>query len=172
MKTRLRSAFGWRPIGIAAVALVTSVCRDGAPSSPTNTRSNVSRIDVGVLGDQPARVSPPQKIQLWALAVDNAGSTLDVTNAAAWSSSNPAVATVSAGGVVSGLADGVVRVTAEYQGATGYLETQVAASPCAASSLTPPRLVFSAFGVFGCSDDNSVYGERVNVNAAETCRWN
>jgi uncharacterized protein YjdB len=64
--------------------------------------------------------------QFTATANMSDGTTQNVTTAAAWQSSNPAVATVSALGVVAGVADGQSTITATYQGLTATEVTQVA----------------------------------------------
>jgi uncharacterized protein YjdB len=47
------------------------------------------------------------------------GSVQDVTSQATWTSSNTSVATVSSGGLVTGVAAGVVTISAKYQSLTG-----------------------------------------------------
>ncbi len=69
--------------------------------------------------------TPSPWAQLSALAHLSDGSTQDVTRSAAWTSSNPSVATVSAG-YVAGLANGEVDVTANYQGVTGTTHLTIA----------------------------------------------
>ena len=53
--------------------------------------------------------------QFTATATMADGSTQDVTNQAAWSSSDSSIATVSSSGMVTGVAAGSVTVAATYQ---------------------------------------------------------
>lgn len=49
----------------------------------------------------------------------------DVTNTATWSSSNEAVATVNATGLVSSVGEGTAVITAEHSGLTGTADVNV-----------------------------------------------
>src|SRR5712671_1222364 len=106
------------------LALLASSCAKDGPVSP-GERSGVARVQVGVLGNVPARVEPRHELQLWALAAGSDGGTTDVTNLAQWSSSNAAVASVGPGGLVSGVSEGRVVVKATYQSVTGQLDAEV-----------------------------------------------
>jgi Big-like domain-containing protein/carboxypeptidase family protein len=64
-------------------------------------------------------------IQLTATARLADGSSRDVTTSAVWTSSNPALATVSASGLVTAVGAGQVEVRASYQGVMGTLTLQV-----------------------------------------------
>jgi len=57
--------------------------------------------------------------QFTAMANHADGSITDVTSQATWTSSNTDVATVSDGGVVTGVAPGVVKISAKHQNVTG-----------------------------------------------------
>jgi hypothetical protein len=57
--------------------------------------------------------------QFTAMAKYADGSMTDVTSQATWTSSNTDVATVSDGGVVTGVAAGVVKISATHQNVTG-----------------------------------------------------
>ena len=58
----------------------------------------------------------PNTAQLAASLAMSDGSTQDVTATATWVSANPAIATVSAAGLVTGVAVGATQVTATAQG--------------------------------------------------------
>lgn len=53
----------------------------------------------------------------------------DVTSAASWTSSNPSVAPISSGGLLTGLANGTTIVTATYEGRSGSLPVLVSDIP-------------------------------------------
>jgi uncharacterized protein YjdB len=57
--------------------------------------------------------------QFTATAVYSDGSSVDVTSLASWTSSNSAVATVSSGGVVTGVAPGAATISATYHSVSG-----------------------------------------------------
>jgi hypothetical protein len=156
-----------RAAGAVVVTLFAATCAD-SPARPSGPA--VSRVEVGVLGGLPARVSPQQTLQLYAVATGDDNGSTDVTNLATWSSSNSAIASVSAGGVVAGKSPGSLVVTARYGSGEGSIETAVAVMPCAASTLSPAALVFAAKPPISCSDFSN--GQRVDVTASNSaCRW-
>ena len=57
--------------------------------------------------------------QATATARFSSGSEVDVTNSARWTSSNPSVATVSAGGAITGAGPGMTEIRAAYEGVSG-----------------------------------------------------
>jgi hypothetical protein len=141
---------------------------------------NVATVVVGVLGDAAPRVQPHQSLQFYAKAADASGKSVDVTNSAKWASSNIAVASVSPAGIVTGVGQGTATVSATYLQVPGQIEATVfvptpVASPsssCAASTVTPAAMVYSASGYMNCSDDGGVYGQKLHVTAAQpSCRW-
>ena len=97
--------------------LLTLAC-GGGPRKPTVPVSSVV-------------VSPPAPsllvaatIQLAAVTLDAAGNTL-VGRTVTWSSSNPAVATVSATGLVTGVSAGIAIITASSEGKSGSSQVVV-----------------------------------------------
>lgn len=63
-----------------------------------------------------------------------------------WTSSNPAVATVSSAGFVSGLTDGVVTITATSEGVSGTTTVTVSGAPVIATVTVTPAPVFAGVG--------------------------
>jgi hypothetical protein len=61
------------------------------------------------------------KRKFTAIANYSDGTEFDVTQVAAWASSNPAIATVGAGGIVNAISPGTVNITATISGVTGTL---------------------------------------------------
>jgi hypothetical protein len=94
---------------VVALGLVAAACG----SSPTSATS-VSTVTVS--GGVPGVGSSSQFTAVASLA---GGVTQDVTGAATWSSSNTAVATVSATGLVSAVAAGNAVISATYSGVAG-----------------------------------------------------
>jgi hypothetical protein len=65
------------------------------------------------------------------------GTSQDLTASASWSSASPGVATVTAGGVVTGVAVGSSRVTAAYGGKSGSTNVTVGAATLQSIVVTP-----------------------------------
>jgi hypothetical protein len=76
--------------------------------------------------------------QLSAVAGFSDGSTQDVTSQAGWRSSDSTVASVSAAGLVTPLANGSAVITATYQGVTGSLALTVVAPSTPSPPPSPP----------------------------------
>ena len=126
------------------------------PAAPT-----ITAVQVGTAGNAPAVVAPGTTLQLWATATSSDGTTTDITNVAVWRSSSPERATVSNIGLLSAAAEGAIDVLATHQNVTGSLQLEVRRRGCEVT-ITPPRLVFSAFGG----------SAHVDVRAtASDCRW-
>jgi hypothetical protein len=133
---------------VAAVALaaVTIACgSDGpsSPSTPTPPGPALDSIQVGVAGNVQPRIEPGQSRQLFALGRLSDGTTQDLTNLALWQSSNPVVATVTTGGMVTGAATGRTTVSATYGLKTGGLDVEIAACRL---TLAPATVAANAFG--------------------------
>ncbi len=103
----------------------------------------VSSVTVGVAGSLPATVAPGERLQLFAQATQSDNSVLDVTNTAAWQSSNPSLATISSGGVLMAFSEGSIDVSATYQSRAGSLRADVVKLGCRAT-VTPASLSFGA----------------------------
>ncbi|MCC6622750.1 MAG: Ig-like domain-containing protein [Deltaproteobacteria bacterium] len=89
-------------------------------------------IDVSAAAAVGLRVAPlaaeldvGKTLALTAFVVKTDASTTDVTASAQWLSLTPAVATVSASGVVTGVSAGAVRVQATYDGTTAWADLTV-----------------------------------------------
>jgi uncharacterized protein YjdB len=122
------------------------------------TSSQVTSITISSTNSSP-KVAEATSVQLTATGTFADGTTQNLTSVATWTSSNPAIATVSRnGGVVTGVAPGTVNVTAAFNGIGGSLNnlqvtnavlTQVTISPSAPPSITLGSfLQFSATGTF------------------------
>jgi uncharacterized protein YjdB len=85
----------------------------------------VNALVTAVLVAGPNSLGSAQTSQLSAAATLRDGMTQIVTNAAAWQSSNPSVATVSSAGLLTAVAPGTTTITATYQGMAGTLAMTV-----------------------------------------------
>ncbi len=91
---------------VSAAALVA--CSNS--TSPSATLQSIA-----INGAAPVKGA---SVQFTATAVYSDGTTQDVTSAAAWATSDSTIATVTAAGLVTGIADGTVSITATFQMAT------------------------------------------------------
>lgn len=73
----------------------------------------------------PLALEVGQTAQLSAMVTDKAG--VVVATDVSWASANPAIATVDAAGLVTGIAEGTTRITAKANGAVGSVEVAVTA---------------------------------------------
>jgi hypothetical protein len=144
-----------RPFALFSCGLIQLFalgCSGGAPVQPPTTPSpQVTGIQIGVAGNAPASVAPGATLQLWAVATLGSGITSDATNIAEWQSSNSAVATVSGGGVLTALTEGVVAVSASYQ-KTATLQATVRQPGCESFSVSPPSRTISGLGPQRCTE--------------------
>jgi hypothetical protein len=105
------------------------------------------RFPVGTVNVTPTGQTIRQEgaLQLSAETIDQSGATV-TGRAVSWSSSNPAVATVSATGLVSGVTDGDAIITAASEGAVGEATVTVFGSPVVATVTVTPAAPFAAVG--------------------------
>lgn len=112
-----------------AVATLMEACGSSTPSSPTPSTSKstspISRVVVAGIAPAVGATSP-----YTATAVRQDGAIENVTSQSTWTSANPAVATVSPTGIVTGVAVGQVLLTATFQGTSGSATASVTASLC------------------------------------------
>lgn len=158
LSARLRDASGATITGRALVwtsnsSNVASVSSDGlvtasAPGTATITASSEGRsgsatVNVTARPASAVIVSPgqvtifaAQTVQLSALVTDDRGQVL-TGQTVSFLTSNAQVATVSAAGVVTGIATGSATITATSDGATGTAVVTIAPDPVAAVDVTP-----------------------------------
>ena len=99
---------------VLIVALTSFACGGGSvPTTPTPTVSAVS------VSGNTSFTDRGQTSQFTATAILSNGLMQDQTRAAAWSSSNTAVASVSLTGLVTSIGSGMAQVSATYQGVSG-----------------------------------------------------
>ena len=128
--------------------LVTGVAAGSATITATSEgKSGTAAITVIVVPVASVTVSPAAATivvggtqQLSAVTKDSAGNTLN-GRVVTWSSSNPAVATVSASGLVSGVAAGSASITATSEGKTGSAAVTVQTPPTVSGDTIPLQIV-------------------------------
>jgi uncharacterized protein YjdB len=134
----------------AATGLATVTARSGAFSASTQitvTSANVCATPVSI-AVTPANPTVPVNTtqQLVATGTNSDASTCDVTDLVTWSSSTIANATVSAGGLVKGVAAGSSTVTATLGSVAGSTSVTVTAPSITSISVTPDDMTL-AIGV-------------------------
>ena len=147
-----------RILGVMIAATLPAACGNSNPASPAPA---TTQVQVGVSGGGGTLLAPGETRQLFAVSTATTGSTTDVTNAATWQSSNPALATVSSGGLLTAAAEGDVDISATYQNVRGSLRTEIRRPSCAVA-ISPSAVDLNAFG--GPASAN------VSVTPAD-CRW-
>jgi hypothetical protein len=101
-------------------------------------------------------------VQLSATAKSADGSTQTVTNASKWISSNPAVATVSTSGLVTGVAGGQATMSATSSGLTGKALITVAA----ATTTVQENALTVSYGTWSGVRDNFASGTSYRQSSA------
>ena len=148
-------------LGLALACGGSSATPPTQPTPPSPPALTVASILVGVAGNAPASLAPGDKLQFFAVAQNSDGTTADVTNTANWQSSDPVVAVVSSGGLLTAAAEGTVDVSATYQTVRGSLPTTVVKPGCRAT-VSPSSLTFGALAS----------SASVTVTASlPDCRW-
>lgn len=170
------------------LALVAACSGGGGDSTAPDATASVASVSLNVTS---AQLGVGQTLQLTATPLTSTGTV--TTGTAAWSSSAPAVASVSASGLVTAVAAGTATVSAAVGARTGSATIVVSSSgggyPLAAE-VTMPGNTFSPFlttiGVggtvtfrFGSVDHNVIFNPSIlgrpadiqitrNVNVART----
>jgi hypothetical protein len=111
---------------LLGLCIVVSGCGSYTPApSPDPTVTSIELNFTGLVTEE-GELIIGQPVQFMALARLSDRTARNITNVATWQSQNTSVATVSAGGVVQGVASGTTAISATYQGLTGTLTAMVA----------------------------------------------
>jgi uncharacterized protein YjdB len=129
---------------VSALGMVTAVTVGTATITATSggvtgsTTVTVSPVPVASVEVSPSSVTlvARQSTQLVVTARDALGNVLS-GRTSTWSSSNTAVATVSATGVVTGVSPGAVTISASVDGVTGFSTVSILPVPVASITVTP-----------------------------------
>jgi hypothetical protein len=125
-------------------SLVFAMACGGDKSSPTGPTPTVTVPPVTVtavtITGTATLTTIGESAQLAAAVDFSNGSTQDQTNAIQWQSSDPLVASVTTGGLVTATGGGTTSVRATYQQVTGVKQVQVLPGPPVASSNAAGRI--------------------------------
>jgi len=116
-------------VAVLLAVTLAAACGKKSTSTPTPTVTGV------VVTGNGALTSRNQTSQLTATANLSDSTSQNVSSTATWSSSNPAVVSVSSTGLVTAVSFGSATITANYQGAQGSLSALVMLK--AAVTVTP-----------------------------------
>jgi uncharacterized protein YjdB len=116
--------------GISILLLIYGGC-GGSPTSPTLSGTALTIIGTASF----TRIG--ETSQLTAIERLSDGTDQDVTNQTSWESSNPAVFTVSATGLVTATSVGEAAIRASYWGKTGALSVSVLVAPVVSIAIVP-----------------------------------
>jgi hypothetical protein len=141
----------------AALLIASFVVACGSSSSSGSSAVSApsgSAMSLKIIGAANSRIVVGDTAQFTAMATMSNGTTADVTSAAAWTTSDPAIFSVAAGGRVTALKEGSADVRASYQGTTDkdYTTAQ-------------PFLMFVAYGTVTAAppDFGGLDGVRVEI---------
>jgi hypothetical protein len=147
---------------LMSLCLAAAACGSDSPSpTPVAPTPTTSAVQVRASGDASGPLEAGQTRQLVATATQSTGSTSDVTQQATWVSSASGIATVSATGLVTALAEGTAEISATFQSVRGTIGVGVQPVRCALS-ISPATATFGPFG--------GTTSVQVLVSAA-SCRW-
>ncbi len=124
-----------RPLTLA-FGLILVACGGGGGSSPSPAPTPTVTLQSIALAPSGPTLNIGGSVDLTANASYSDGSTAPVDNSAVWTSSNPAVASVSAMGVVTGLAAGSTTISASKDGKAGVASVTVTASAVSLTGLS------------------------------------
>jgi len=151
---------------VTARSLGTTNISASFESTTASTPLTVNANNLSSISIQPANgtIAQGTKTQFTATGIFNDGSTHNLTSTVTWSSSNPALASISATGVVSGVSSGGVTITATLGSLTASVPFNVSNATIVSITLTPTaqvapigwRLQFTATGVFSDSSTQDV----------------
>ncbi|OIP99313.1 MAG: hypothetical protein AUK35_08450 [Zetaproteobacteria bacterium CG2_30_46_52] len=160
----IASVGGWgRITAIAAGTTTITADWQGVSASITVTVSPATLTSVLVSGA--ASMSMDQTLQMQATGVYSDTTVANVKNLAAWSSSDPTIATVNSKGLVTSFTSGTVDIYATFNGVSGFATLTVDAATLSALQLSPGISDMAVgdvqkFSVTGLMSDGSKYAYR------------
>lgn len=154
------------PTLLLLLFVMSTGCSGGSFTSTTKTVTAIA------VSPTPASVAVGGSQQLNATATYNDGSTGSVTSAVTWASSSASIATVSAGGMVTGVAAGSATVMASLSGVNGTAPITVTAATKTLSSIavTPSSASIAAAATEQFTA-TATYSDGSTANVSTTATW-
>jgi len=158
--------------GVAQGTSQVSASSGGLTGSTTLTVRPATPVSIAITPSNPS-IAKGTTQQFTATGTDSDGSTQDLTSSATWVSSNPAVATITAGGLASGAAQGTSQVSANFGGVTGSTTLTVGPAVLVLVAVTPanPSIAkgtaqqFSATGTYSDGSTQELTGSATWVSS-------
>jgi uncharacterized protein YjdB len=141
---------------------------NGVTGSAVLTVSSATLVSISVTPDT-AFLAPASTLGYTATGTFSDGSTQGISNAVSWTSSDPAVASVSNFGLVTGQSPGTATITAQLGSVTGSADLVVESSPLTSVQVTPATatvaqqtgVLFRALGTFADGSTQDLTGSAV-----------
>lgn len=134
---------------LAAIGIAWG-CESGTGTEPATVGSVT-------IGQVPSELAVGSTAQLSATVLSSTGSTLP-GHPVSWSSSHPAVATVSPGGLVEALSPGTTAIRASSGGKTASVELRVVPGACTGATVGSISVGQTRTGTLGSTDCHLYYG--------------
>ena len=157
--SREQSMSGMRLLGLIAIlgasTLWLSSCGGASSSATPSGGGAATLVSIAVSPANPS-IAAGNSQPFTATGNYSDGTTKDVTSTATWSSATPTVATITSGGVATGVATGKSSISATMTGITGSTTLTVSAAALASIAVSPQgadvalgsTLPFTATGVY------------------------
>lgn len=160
--------FRFRLISITLPIVFLSVTGCGSSSLVTFTKS-LSSISI-TPGSASIAINATEPFT--ATGNYNDGSTANLTSSVVWTSSNPATATVSEGGVAAGVSAGSTTITATMSGVTGSAALTVTAAAVTVTSISvSPSTASVAAGATQQFTANAIYSNGTTSALTSSVTW-
>lgn len=142
---------------LSATLASIAACSGSSSTSPSPTPAPSPTVtSVSISGSNSIKDGETASLSATATKSDN--STQSVTGLATWQSSNTAVATVSASGVVSAKSPGTTTISAAYSGRTG----QITVTVTAVDNIQTVSVSVDRFVVDGTCDGDSIFEDTID----------
>lgn len=163
------NGFSRRSVGLLLfmVFLLNGCSNDGGSNGTSSAPADSVTMSSIAITPSSATLAKGLSTPLSATGTYSDGSTADITNAVSWASSDSAIASVDAAGVVSGVAEGSAGITASSSGVTSSVSTiTVNAASLSSIEITPApatcniggTTTFSATAIYSDSSAGDISG--------------
>ncbi len=138
----------------------------------------ITRVDIASQEIQSVAISGAEEtisigadLDLQLLANSGNGGSTSVTALAQWTSSDPAIATVSESGLLLGIADGTVSVNAQYGPFSDTVSVRISSAPLVAIAVTAPLEQLNACTSLQLTAEGSYLNEDTPRDITDEVEW-